>query len=82
MPKAKKNEKAKQPMPRELKGAALRRLEKIYGQHLTDSMGRLHNRMVAYISEARIPLPHVVMVLDLLKDEAVELARREYMKVK
>lgn len=82
MPKVKKREKAKQPTPQELKGAALRRLEKIYGQHLTDSMGRLHNQMVAYISEARIPLPHLVMVLELLLNEAIELARQEYMKVK
>lgn len=82
MAKVKKKDKAKQPSPQELKGAALRRLEKIYGQHLTDSMGRLHNQMVAYISEAQIPLPHLILVLELLRDEAVELARREYMKVK
>lgn len=82
MAKAKSKEKAKQPTPQELKGAALRRLEKIYGQHLTDSMGRLHNQMVAYISEARIPLPHLVMVLELLLNEAVQLARQEYIKRK
>lgn len=82
MPKAKSKEKARQPSPQELKGAALKKLEKIYGQHLTDSMGRLHNQLVAYISEAQIPLPHLVLVLELLRDEAIALAKQEYMKVK
>lgn len=80
MPKTKT--KVRQVSPQELKGAALKKLEKIYGQHLTDSMGLLHNKLVAYISEAQIPIPHVVLVLEMLKDEAMELARQQYMKVK
>jgi|GEM_PF-4632900 len=79
MAKKKVKEKARQPSPEELKTAALKRLEKVYGQHLADEMGKLHNRLVGYISEAQIPLPHVVLVLELLKDEAMELARQEYM---
>lgn len=77
-----KNKPKIQPTPQQLKAVAMKRLEDVYGKHLVDSMGELHNRLVAYISEARIPLPHLVLVLELLRDEAVELARREYMKVK
>ena len=48
-------------------------------QLLKDAMGQLHNRFVAFITEAQLPLPHVIMVLDMLRSEAVELARKTYL---
>lgn len=79
MAKKKVEEKVQGVNPEQLKAAALARLEKVYGQQLADKMGKLHNRLVGYISQAQIPLPHVVLVLEMLKDEAMELARQEYM---
>lgn len=45
-----------------------------------DLMGNLHNRFVGYISEAKIPLPLVVTVLNMLLQEAVEMAYKKYMR--
>lgn len=41
-------------------------------------MGHLHNRFVGFISEAKLPLTHVIMVLSVLLDEAKEQARKKY----
>lgn len=57
-------------------GTAVPELEQ---QTVQDEMGTLHNRMVAYISESRLPLANVVLVLQLLLDEAIELAKKEYL---
>jgi len=63
----------------QLKDAAYKRMAGVYEKHLSDEMGQLHNRMVAFIAESRLPLPHLISVLDILKAEAVELARKRYL---
>jgi len=58
-------------------------IDKIIGSHqsqMDDAMGNLHNRFVAYISEARVPLPMVITVLEILLDEALEMAKLRYLK--
>jgi len=47
-------------------------------EEIEELMADLHNRFVAYISEARIPLPFVITVLDLLSQEAREQAVKKY----
>ena len=61
---------------------ALTRLQKIYSQQVNDETGFLHNKIVAFISEARLPLTHVITVLDMVREEAIELARQKYFKEK
>jgi hypothetical protein len=58
-------------------------IDKIISSHesqVDDTMGNLHNRFVAYISEARVPLPMVITVLEILLDEALEMAKLRYLK--
>lgn len=60
--------------------AALKELSKVYDQKIEDDMGKLHNQIVGFISTSGIPLPHVVMVLEMLKREAVNLAFKKYLE--
>lgn len=66
----------------QIKALLLKQADVLYQQQLNDEMGRLHNRFVAFISESKLPLPQVFVVLDILKDECVELARKQYLGVK
>lgn len=50
-----------------------------YEMRISDEMEALHNRIVAYISEAQIPLTHVLMVLEILKQETLEQAMKKYL---
>lgn len=63
-----------QPVPPEL----VQMIVEDYQQQNDDAMGNLHNRFVAYIAEAQVPLTHVITVLHMLLDEATELARTKY----
>lgn len=45
---------------------------------MEDRMGQLHNRFVAYISESKLPLPMVVLVLQMLLAEATDQALVKY----
>lgn len=62
-----------------LRQDALDQVRKIYEEHLTDEMGKLHNQFVAFVSESRLPLPQVLIVLEMLKAETIEIARQKYM---
>ena len=44
----------------------------------SEMMGNLHNRFVGFISEAKLPITHVITVLQLLLTEAVEMANQKY----
>ena len=52
-----------------------------YLSRLDDEMGRLHNQFVAFISATKVPLPHVVMVLQILLRETTDEAMRRYLGV-
>ena len=54
-------------------------LREDYEVHLADEMGRLHNQFVAFIATARLPLPHVLMVLDMLKRETLDQAYKDFL---
>lgn len=51
-----------------------------YQNQIDDRAGKLYNRIVGYISEAQIPIQLVLTVLDLLRADAIEIARKKYFK--
>ena len=50
--------------------------EAAYEQALDDQTGNLYNQFVAYISEAKIPLYHVLVVLEVVKTEVIRQIRK------
>ena len=69
----------------EVPDAATRRLElmahlsEAYLSALDEQMGQLHNQFVAFISEAKLPLPQVLLVLEMLVSETVAQAHAKYL---
>jgi hypothetical protein len=51
----------------------------VYEKHLEDSMAHLHNQFVAFVSESRLPLPQVLLVLEMLVIQTIEQARKKYL---
>lgn len=43
-----------------------------------DQMGMLHNKFVAYISESALSVESVIVILNILLDEAIEQIRKGY----
>lgn len=54
-------------------------LEKQYNQYITDKAGALHNKLVAFVSESKIPLIQVLLVLEMLLDEVKEQLRKQHL---
>jgi len=50
----------------------LGQIDQLYGQLLDDRIGKLHNKFVGFISESKIPLYNVLVVLDILKIETTQ----------
>lgn len=50
-----------------------------YMARLDDSMGQLHNQFVAFIASAKLPLPNVLLVLEIVKSEIVDQASLKYL---
>lgn len=59
--------------------AAVAHLQEVYEDHLNESMAHLHNRFVAFISESRLPIPQVKLVLDMLVAETIDQAKKKYL---
>jgi predicted dithiol-disulfide oxidoreductase (DUF899 family) len=59
--------------------AAVAHLRSAYEDHLNDSMAHLHNRFVAFIGESRLPLPQVLLVLEMLVTETIGQAKKKYL---
>lgn len=57
---------------------ALEAVRSLYESYLDDAMGNLHNQFVAFISESKLPLPQVLLVLKILEAETIEIARQKY----
>ena len=51
--------------------------KRVYEASLDDKTGQLYNHFISFISEANLPLYHVLVVLDILKAEVVEQIRRK-----
>jgi len=58
----------------------LKQFEIQFDETLNDRMGHLHNRMVAFVSESRLPITHVITVLQMLLSDATEQAKKKFMK--
>ncbi len=71
-----KSEPKNQPMPAEITNIIIEN----YNTAIDQQMEHLHNRFVAYISESKLPVMQVVMVLQILLSEAVEMATTKYVK--
>lgn len=54
-------------------------LEKRYNQYITDKAGLLHNQIAAFISGSKVPLLHVLLVLELLLEETKRRLYDEYL---
>ena len=54
-------------------------LSEAYSAKLDEEMGKLHNQFVAFIATARLPLPQVLLVLEILVKETVEQAIAKYL---
>jgi len=63
----------------QVKALLLKQADVLYRQQLNNEMGKLHNHFVAFISESKLPLPQVSIVLDILKNETTILARKKYL---
>lgn len=74
----KKKDEVAAPTPEE-KAVALDKIRHAYEAHLTDEMGNLHNRFVAFIAESRLPLPQALLVIKMLEVEVMDQARKKYM---
>lgn len=66
----------KRQIPKEI----INKITQEYEAQNVEKMGHLHNRFVAFISESKIPLPNVVLVLQMLLKEAMEMAEKKYLK--
>ena len=59
--------------------AIMAALSEAYEDQLQRDMGLLHNQFVSFISAAKIPLPHALLVLQMLITETIEQAKRQYL---
>jgi len=49
-----------------------------YQETLNLEMGRLHNQFVSFISVSKIPIPQVLLVLEIIKRETIDIAISKY----
>ncbi len=54
-------------------------LRESYEAQLDEQMGQLHDQLIVFISTAQLPLPQVLLVLEILISETTEQARQHYM---
>jgi len=52
-------------------------IKKEYEAELDENTGQLYNRFIAYIAEARVPLYHVQVVLDIIQAEVTDQIRKK-----
>jgi len=50
-----------------------------YEAKVDSEMGKLFNRFVGYISEARIPLSNALVVIEMLREATVKQAYEKYL---
>lgn len=54
------------------------RANKRQEQKLAEQMGNVHNAIVALLSESKLPITHINLVLDFVKASALEQAKKFY----
>ena len=73
---AKKPKKKVEPMPNEIINMVIDN----YNTALDQQMEFLHNKFVAYISESKLPVMQVIMVLQILLRESTDMAMQKYVR--
>jgi len=58
--------------------AIMQALQEEYVSSLDDSMGKLYNQFVSFVSTAKLPLPQVFLVLEMLKQDTIKQAFDRY----
>lgn len=66
-------------LPNQIPSAFAELVIAAYEEQQAEQMGQLHNRFVAFISESGVALQNVIVVLQLLQQEATALAVQKYM---
>jgi len=51
-----------------------------YNTAIDQQMEQLHNQFVVYISESKLPVMQVIMVLQILLRESTDMAMHKYVK--
>jgi hypothetical protein len=59
--------------------AILKELAASYSAHLDESMGKLHEQFVAFVASSQLPLPQILLVLEILVSETIEQAKNQYL---
>ena len=59
--------------------AIMHALAEAYEVQLNNDMALLHNQFVSFIAAAKIPLPHALLVLQMLVAETIEQAKQQYL---
>ena len=58
-------------------------VQMIYEMHenqIEEASAHLYNKFIGFISESDLPLPQIVIILQILLDEAINLAKEKYMR--
>ena len=51
-----------------------------YEQEVQDRAGQLHNTLAAHITESKLSLHLLLMVVDLLRDECLSMCKKKYLE--
>ena len=62
----------------EQRAAVIAELRASYEESLTDEMGKLYNQFVGFIASAKLPLPQVLLVLEMLRQDTIDQATERY----
>lgn len=55
-------------------------LEARYNQYIFDQSGILHNKIYAFVSESKVPLIQVMLVLEMLLEECKRECYKKYLE--
>jgi hypothetical protein len=64
----------------EQQAAMVAKLREEYEAGIAGEMEQLYNQFVVFIATAKLPLPHVALVLDMLKQDVVNQSFEAYLR--
>ena len=50
----------------------------VHENKIEEDSAHLYNKFLGFISESELPLPQIVMILHILIDDAIDLAKEKY----
>jgi hypothetical protein len=75
---AAKKTQAKKKLPGQIPSEIIEKIVLDHENAIEDRMGHLYNRFVGYIAEARLPIPQVITVLNMLLKDSLVIADKKY----